>query len=104
MYYKVLKNNNVIDVLDRLVFLKYQPKHQIMLLCGRKDAQAIKSSDGTQIWHVNGFSKLPVDGYSNVDIVEIDETEYKNLKIFQVDDPHELIDNFVLMLLQNNII
>ena len=51
MYYKVLKNNKVIDVLDKLVFLKYQPKHKIMVLCDENDAQAILSSDKNTIWH-----------------------------------------------------
>ena len=32
MYYKVLKNGRVIDALDRLQFVKYQPKHDIMAI------------------------------------------------------------------------
>ena len=31
MYYKVLKNGRVIDALDHLRFVKYQPKHDIMV-------------------------------------------------------------------------
>jgi hypothetical protein len=34
MYYKVLKNNRVIDVLDNLIYLKWEPKHKIMVLSG----------------------------------------------------------------------
>lgn len=33
MYYKVLKNDKVIDVLDHLSFVKYQEKHGIMVSC-----------------------------------------------------------------------
>lgn len=30
MFYKVIKNGKVIDVLDKLVYLKYQPKYDRM--------------------------------------------------------------------------
>ena len=51
MYYKVIKNNKVIDVLDRLVYLKYQKKHNRMVLCNKSEAQAFFSSDRKNIWH-----------------------------------------------------
>ena len=31
MYYKVIKNRKVIDVLDHLTFVKHQQKHDVML-------------------------------------------------------------------------
>lgn len=46
MYYKVLKNGRAIDALDRLQFVKYQPKHGIMVNCTEDDAQGIISSNG----------------------------------------------------------
>lgn len=46
MYYKVLKDGRVIDALDRLQFVKYQPKHDIMVNCTEDDAQGIISSNG----------------------------------------------------------
>jgi hypothetical protein len=52
MYYKVLKDNKVIDVLDHLTYLKWQPKNKIMLLSDEGSAQAILGSDGNTIWHV----------------------------------------------------
>ena len=59
MYYKVLKDNKVIDVLDHLTFVKYQKKHDIMIVCPRTEAQAIVSSDEKYFWHVNGLYKAP---------------------------------------------
>ena len=41
MYYKALKNDKVIDVLDHLSFVKYQEKHNIMVSCAKEEAQAI---------------------------------------------------------------
>jgi len=104
MYYKVLKNNKVIDVLHNLTYLKYQPKNKIMVLCGLNEAQAILSSDGNTIWHEVSLYELPVSGFDTVEVVEIDEYEYKQLKMLNGKTPEEIIDNFLLTLIENNII
>lgn len=104
MYYKVLKDNKVIDVLDNLIYLKWQPKHKTMILTDENDAQAILSSDKNTIWHENTLYKVPVDGYDCVDVEEISEFEYKQLKMLNGKTPEEIIDNFLLTLLENNII
>lgn len=104
MFYKVLKNNKVIDVLDRLVFLKYQRKHDIMLLCEEGEAQAILSSDEEHIWHVVGMYDIPVDRYDTVELEEIDEYEYKQLKILGGKTPEEIIDAYTLSLIEEGVI
>ena len=104
MYYKVLKDNKVIDVLDRITYLKWQPKNKIMLLSDLNQAQAILSSDNNTVWHVEGFYDLPVEGYDTVNLVEIDEYEYKQLKILGLTTPEEIIDSFVISLLEDGII
>lgn len=104
MYYKVMKNNKVIDVLDRLIFLKYQIKHGIMLFCDESEAQAILSSDGNTIWHVKGFYKVPVDGYDTVNVEEIDEYEYKRLRMLNLNTPEAIIDAFVMSLIEDGVI
>ena len=81
MYYKVIKNDKVIDVLDRLIYLKYQPKHKIMVLSDENEAQAILSSDKNTIWHERTLYNIPISGYDTVDLIEIDEYEYKQLKV-----------------------
>lgn len=104
MYYKVIKDNKVIDVLDHLTYLKWQPKNKIMLLCGLDEAQAILSSDGNTVWHVEGFYDLPVEGYDVVEIKPIDQFEYKQLKLLNGETPEQIIDAFVMSLLEQNII
>jgi hypothetical protein len=104
MYYKVMKNNKVIDVLDKLIYLKYQTKHGVMLFCDKSEAQAILSSDGNAIWHVKGFYKIPVDGYDTVNVEKIDEYEYKQLKILNGKTPEEIIDEFVMSLVEKGVI
>jgi hypothetical protein len=104
MYYKVIKNNRIIDVLDKLTYLKWQPKHKIMVLSDENEAQAILSSDNNTIWHERTLYNIPVDGFDTVDLVEIDEYEYKQLKMLNYMTPEEIIDNFVASLLEDNII
>ena len=104
MYYKVIKNNKIIDVLDNLIYLKWQPKHKTMILSDENEAQAILSSDKNTIWHEKTLYKVPVSGYDEVEIVEIDEYEYKQLKTLNLKTPEEIIDSFLLTLIENNII
>lgn len=104
MYYKVIKDNRVIDVLDKLIYLKYQPKHKIMVLCDIDHAQAILSSDNETIWHEKSLYKIPVEGYDEVEIFEVDKYEYEKLKVLNGRSPEEIIDEFVMTLLESNII
>jgi hypothetical protein len=104
MYYKVIKNNKVIDVLDHLTYLKWQPKNKIMLLSDVNEAQAILSSDNNTIWHVEGFYDLPVDGYDTVKIQVIDQYEYKRLRMLNLSTPEEIADSVILSLIEDGII
>lgn len=104
MFYKVLKNDRVIDVLDRLVFLKYQKKHNRMIFCDEEEAQAIYSSDGTMIWHEESLYNIPVAGYDTVRIVEIDQYEYRQLKMLNGKTPEEIIDAYTLSLIEGGVL
>lgn len=101
MFYKVIYNNKVVDVLDKLVYLRYRVKHDRMVLCKEDKAQAILSSDQEHIWHVEGFYDIPVDRYETVRIEKIDEFEYRQLKALNNKTAEEVIDDFVAMLLSN---
>lgn len=104
MYYKVLKNNKVIDVLDNLTYLKWEPKHKIMVLSDENQAQAILSSDKNTVWHEETLYRIPVSGYDTVKVEEIGQYEYNQLKILCLRTPEEIIDAFVLSLLEDNVI
>lgn len=105
MYYKVIKDNKVIDVLDQLIYLKYQPKHKIMVLTSEDDAQAILGSDKNTIWHERTLYNIPVENdYDVVDLVEISKFEYDKLRVLNLKTPQEIVDETILYLLENNII
>lgn len=104
MYYKVMKDNKVIDVLDNLIYLKWQDKHKIMVLCDENEAQAILSSDNDTIWHERTLYNVPVDGYDTVDIEEIDEYEYKQLKVLNCKTAQEILNEYTLLLINEGVI
>ena len=104
MFYKVIKDNKVIDVLNNLIYLKYQPKNKIMVLCGENEAQAIISSDGNTIWHEKSLYELHVDGYESVEAIEIDEFEYRQLKMLNGNTPQEIVDSLLLDLINREVI
>lgn len=106
MYYKVIKDNKVIDVLDHLTYLKWQPKNKIMLLCDENEAQAILSSDNNTIWHVDGFYDIPMysECYDTVKLIQIDKFEYVQLKMLNGKTPEEIIDSYTLFLVQEGVI
>lgn len=99
MFYKVVYNGKVIDVLDNLVRLKYQEKHDRMVLCGEDGAQATISSDGNYIWHVEGWYDIPVDRYETVSLHAIDEFEYNRLKALELGTKEDVMDEFVRLLI-----
>ena len=100
MYYKVIYNSRVIDVLDKLIYLKWQEKHKVMVLCDENSAQAILSSDGDTIWHEDTLYKIPVDGYETVTLEKIDKYEYEKLKALNCKDATEIFDQAVLLTMQ----
>lgn len=104
MYYKVIKDGKVIDVLDRLVFVKYQTKHNQMLLCPESEAQAIKSSDRKYSWHEKSLHKIPVEGFDTIELVEIDEYEYNKLRYLNMKSPEEIIDYTILTLIESGVL
>ncbi len=107
MFYKVMKNNRVIDVLPQLIFCKYDTDIQTMVSCKEDEAQAILSSSGNQIWHVSEYPSIPKSvsvNYDTVDVVEIDEYEYEQLKILNHKTPEEIIDAYTLSLIEGGVL
>ena len=104
MYYKVIKNNKVIDVLDNLIYLKWQNKHKIMVLSDINEAQAILSSDKNTIWHEETLYKIPLYGYDTVRIEEIDKYEYNRLKMLNGRTAEEILEQYTLYLVESGVL
>ena len=104
MFYKVIYNDKVIDVLDRLIYLRYQEKYNRMILCTKHEAQAIMSSDEQHVWHEETLYNIPVSGYKTVRVEEIDELEYKQLKVLNCKTPEQIIDEYTLLLINGGVL
>ena len=105
MYYKILNNDNkVVDVLHQLIFLRWDPKHNIMMICEERLAQGVLSSDGDKCWHIDGMYYVPVDGYTAMQLVEIDKDEYQRLQMLNGKTPEEIIDNYTLYLINEGVL
>lgn len=104
MYYKVVHNGRVIDVLSHLTYVKYQPKHGIMTLCPEDEAQGFLSSDGEKIWHSEELYNFPVKGFDTVALEPIDKYEYEKLKMLNGKTAEEIIDAYTLELLNGGVL
>lgn len=103
MFYKVIKDGKPVDVLDNLVYVKYQPKHKILLLASPNEAQGVLSSDGNYAYHDK--SMISCKDMINVDeIIEIEKYEYDQLKHLQLKTYDEIVDSVITLMLERNMI
>lgn len=104
MFFKVIKNEKIIDIVENPIYVKYQKKHDTMLLCDESEAQGIVSSDQKYYWHVEGYPTISKKDIDTVSLIEIDEYEYNHLKILNGRSVSEILDSYTLSLLKGGII
>lgn len=78
-YYKIIKDNCIIDVNNK--WCRYQPKHGRVIVCDPQFAQLIQSSNGQTFYTTEWLKPLP-DGveFPIVQAVAIEQDEYAALK------------------------
>ena len=104
MYYKIIKDSKVIDVLDELRFIKYNTISHRIVFSHVENAEGILSSDRRTAWHLRGLRALPVPGYDTVDAIEITKEEYHRLKALNGRTPEEIIDEYTLSLIEEGLL
>lgn len=104
MYYKIIKDGKIIDVMNGLAYVKYQPKHDIMLLCKPNEAQGILSSDTETVYHEKQLYPIAKKGIDTVEAIEITEREYKQLLALHCNTPQEIIDAYTLNLIEEGVL
>lgn len=104
MFYKVIKNNKVIDVTDSLTYVRISPKSGKILICTKAEASGIASSDRKTVWHLKGFYPFPSGDYETVEIETISKEEYRQLKMLCGKTPEEIIDEYTLMLIEEGLL
>ena len=93
MAYKILLNTTVVDAQRTLNYVYWQVKNHLLLV-GRSDlANGIVSSDGSTVWHLDGYPEFPEGSYETVKAVEITDEEYeelvKQLELGTVEEPED---------------
>ena len=77
--YKILHNNQIIDVMEDVRYVKCLPKSQKLIAVDKAQANGIVSSDGDTIYHILGTKNTFNTEKLSVQIIEITEEEYKEL-------------------------
>lgn len=78
--YAVLHKGEVIDVLDKIQYVKYQERNNIIIPCKDKEyANGVMSSDGNGAYHLEEFPKFGIEGIKTVRLrpLSLEETEAK---------------------------
>lgn len=104
MFYKVEYNGKTIDLLENLIYVKYQKKHDIFLSCPETEAQGVMSSDHNTIWHVDIYPSIEKENIDTVSLIEIDKYEYQKLYALNLKTAEEIIDAYTLELLNGGIL
>lgn len=93
MAYKIVLNTTVVDAQKNLNYVYWQVKNHLLLV-GRSDfANGIVSSDGSTVWHLDGYPEFPEGTYETAKAVEITDEEYeelaKQLELGTVEEPED---------------
>lgn len=80
MFYKVVYNNMVIDLLDDVCYVRYLTGQKRSVVTDRGSAHGILSSDHNTVYHLAGRPYLFEDDTKTVYLEQVDEATYKVLK------------------------
>ena len=77
MYYKIVYDGCVVDVMETLSYITQNEKnHGIIGTTNQEKANGILSSDGSEIWHIDGTKNFVGYDFKTVSVVEIEKDEY----------------------------
>lgn len=91
--YKIIHNNLIIDVMEKLRYVRYLPKSQRTVGTDRLAATGIMSSNGEEIYHLEGKLDNFPEKLKTVQVIKIDEKEFKKLTTELTFQKEQVIDN-----------
>lgn len=77
--FKVIENNQIIDVMETLTFVKCLPKSKRIIHVDERQANGIVASNGDEVYHLYGTKNTFADFKRTVRFEKIDEEEYNRL-------------------------
>lgn len=78
MYYKLMSNDIVIDLLNKVQYVRYLPKSKRWVATDKQSAHGVIGSNQNVIYHIQGTSCPCEEPLEHVIIMEITEEEYKH--------------------------
>ena len=103
MFYKVIKDGKVLDVIDRIVYVRYSKRHDDVHICEPENSNAFLSSDKSRCWRVQSMRPCEKE-FDTVVVRQITEQEYTQLKALTLRTPEEIIDAYTLALVMGGVI
>ena len=101
-----MKSRKVIDLFsgEKLVYVKYQPKHQILLLTDETEAMGIML-DYDKCYHLETLLPFPDDcHYITAKIEEIAEIEYDDLRENLLQSADDILENLLVELMERGVL
>ena len=89
--YKIIYNNQIIDVIKELRFVKYLPKTKKSITVDERQANGILSSNNSIIYHIEGTPNIFPEETKTVNYCKIDLKEYERLTQ-QLKENNELLE------------
>jgi len=81
MFYKIIRDNEVVDALDYLQYVRVQRVDNSLICCPAQYGQGILGSNGEDKWYSSGYvAGANVNSYPEVEIIGIEENEYSEIK------------------------
>lgn len=77
--YKIIENNQIIDVMKNITYVKYLPNSKRTININRSQANGCVSSSGNEIYHIQGTVNNFPDRKRTVRVEEINQEEYNKL-------------------------
>ena len=78
--YKVIFNNLVIDIMEKPRYVGFLPKSQRIVGTDRLAATGIMSSNGEEVYHLEGKTNNYPEKLKTVQLIKIEKEEFERLK------------------------
>lgn len=77
--FKIIENNQIIDVIESLKFVKCLPKSKRIICVDERQANGIMASNGNEVYHIYGTPHTFENTVRSVCFEKIDAEEYERL-------------------------
>lgn len=80
MFYKLMYNNMVIDLLNEVRWVRYLPNSKRLIATDSQAANGVMGSDHDTVYHIFGKPYTFANEVKTVEVVKIDALEYDRLQ------------------------